>query len=77
MNETLTPIEAGLYLNVHVRTIYRLAKNGLIPVCKVGGHWRFSKAALDGWLSEDSAQKRGRDKPREPQIHIKLLQVTT
>ena len=50
MNETLTPIEAGLYLNLHVRTIYRLAKNGLIPVSKVGRRWRFKKAALEEWL---------------------------
>jgi|APFre7841882654_1041346.scaffolds.fasta_scaffold519553_1 hypothetical protein len=28
MNEILTPIEAGEYLNVHVRTIYRLGKSG-------------------------------------------------
>ncbi len=44
MNETLTPIEAGLYLNLHVRTIHRLAKNGLIPALKVGRRWRFKKA---------------------------------
>ena len=51
MNETLTPIEAGLHLNPHVRTIYRLAKNGLIPALKVGRRWRFKKATLDEWLS--------------------------
>lgn len=78
MNEILTPIEAGLYLNVHVRTIYRLAGDGRIPASKVGGRWRFSKAAaLDQWFLEDSAQKRERDKPRGPQIDIKLLQVST
>jgi excisionase family DNA binding protein len=77
MKEVMTPREAAEYLNIHVRTIYRLAKNGMIPVCKVGGHWRFSKAALDEWLSEDSAQKRERNKPHGPQIDIKLLQVST
>jgi len=38
-------------LSVHVRTIYRLAKNGEIPGRKVGGSWRFKKNALDEWLS--------------------------
>jgi excisionase family DNA binding protein len=38
MNDIPTPIELGLYLNVHIRTIYRLAKNGLIPASKVGLH---------------------------------------
>jgi excisionase family DNA binding protein len=66
MNEILTPKEAGLYLNVHVRTIYRLAKEGRIPFCKVGGRWRFSKAALEEWFLEDNVQKRGCNKPREP-----------
>jgi excisionase family DNA binding protein len=51
VNKTLTPIEAGLYLNLHVRTISRLAKKGLIPALKVGRRWRFKRATLDEWLS--------------------------
>ena len=49
--EILTPREAAEYLSIHVRTIYRLAKNGDIPGRKVGGSWRFKKDALDEWLS--------------------------
>jgi excisionase family DNA binding protein len=49
--EIMTPREAAEYLSVHVRTIYRLAKNGNIPGRKVGGSWRFKKDALDEWLS--------------------------
>lgn len=51
MKEIMTPREAAAYLSVHVRTIYRLAKNGEIPGRKVGGSWRFKKTALDEWLS--------------------------
>ncbi len=51
MKEILTPREAAEYLSVHVRTIYRLAKNGEIPGRKVGGRWRFKKDVLDKWLS--------------------------
>jgi len=51
MKEILTPREAAEYLSVHVRTIYRLAKNGAIPGRKVGGSWRFKKDALDEWFS--------------------------
>jgi excisionase family DNA binding protein len=51
VREILTPREAAEYLSVHVRTIYRLAKNGDIPGRKVGGSWRFKKNALDEWLS--------------------------
>ena len=57
MRETMTPREAAEYLNIHVRTIYRLAKNGLIPASKVGGRWRLKKATLDEWLLEDRVQR--------------------
>jgi excisionase family DNA binding protein len=60
MNEILTPIEAGLYLNLHVRTIYRLAKKGKIPGCKVGGRWRFKKATIDEWLSSKKTVPTGK-----------------
>lgn len=58
MKEVLTPREAAEYLNVHIRTIYRLAKNGEIPGRKVGGSWRFKKNVLDELLS-------GRENPTE------------
>ncbi len=58
MKEVLTPREAAEYLNVHIRTIYRLAKNGEIPGRKVGGSWRFKKNILDELLS-------GRENPTE------------
>ncbi len=49
--EILTPREAAEYLSIHVRTVYRLVKNGDIPGRKIGGSWRFKKEALDEWLS--------------------------
>ena len=53
MDETLTPIEAGLYLGLHVRTISRLAKKGLIPALRVGRRWRIKKDALQEWFLGD------------------------
>jgi excisionase family DNA binding protein len=59
--EIMTPREAADYLSIHVRTIYRLAKNGEIPGRKVGGSWRFKKGALDEWLSwRESPSLRGK-----------------
>ena len=60
MKEIMIPREAAEYLSVHVRTIYRLAKNGEIPGRKLGGSWRFKKDALDEWLS-------GRENPSSDQ----------
>ncbi len=54
MKEILTPTEAGLYLRLHVRTIYRLADDGSIPAFKVGRRWRFRKAALEQWLLRET-----------------------
>jgi excisionase family DNA binding protein len=51
VREILTPREAAQYLSVHVRTIYRLVKQGEIPGRKIGGSWRFKKETLDEWLS--------------------------
>lgn len=59
--DIMTPREAADYLSVHVRTIYRLAKNGEIPGRKVGGSWRFKKGALDEWLSwKESPSTKGK-----------------
>ena len=59
VREIMTPREAAEYLSIHVRTIYRLVKNGEIPCRKVGGSWRFKKDALDEWLSgKDSLDQR-------------------
>ena len=51
MKEIMTPRDAAGYLSIHVRTIYRLVKEGKIPGRKVGGGWRFKKDVLDEWLS--------------------------
>jgi len=51
LRDVMTPREAAQYLSVHVRTIYRLARDGEIPGRKVGGSWRFRKDTLDQWLS--------------------------
>lgn len=44
------------YLKVTERTIYRLAAAKKIPAFKVGGSWRFSRADIDLWISEQSAK---------------------
>jgi excisionase family DNA binding protein len=51
LKDVLTPVEAAHYLSLHIRTLYRLARNGEIPGRKVGGSWRFKKDTLDEWLS--------------------------
>ncbi len=46
----LTTGEVLEYLQVNLRTIYRLIKAGKIPAVRVGRQWRFRKHDLDAWL---------------------------
>jgi excisionase family DNA binding protein len=50
-NDTfLTTEEVLEYLQVNLRTIYRLIKAGKIPAVRVGRQWRFRKRDIDNWL---------------------------
>ena len=43
MEQILTASQVADLLQVHLRTVYKLARKGLIPGRKFGGGWRFSK----------------------------------
>ena len=58
MDETfLTTDEVIDYLQVNLRTVYRLIKAGKLPAVRVGRQWRFRKRDIDAWL--DSQRGRG------------------
>jgi excisionase family DNA binding protein len=46
----LTTEEVLEYLQVNLRTVYRLIKAGRIPAVRVGRQWRFRKGDIDAWL---------------------------
>lgn len=49
--EVLTADEAALLLRLDAPTLVDLAQTGQVPGRKVGNQWRFSRAALLGWLT--------------------------
>jgi excisionase family DNA binding protein len=68
----LTTSEVLEYLQVNLRTVYRLLKAGKIPAVRVGRQWRFRRADLDLWLdlqrggarpADGSAPQAGREAP--------------
>jgi excisionase family DNA binding protein len=66
MDETfLTTEEVLEYLQVNLRTVYRLIKAGKIPAVRVGRQWRFRKRDIDAWL--DSQRLRGGSRAPAPQ----------
>jgi excisionase family DNA binding protein len=46
----LTTEEVLEYLQVNLRTVYRLIKAGRIPAVRVGRQWRFRRRDIDAWL---------------------------
>lgn len=54
----LTTEEVLEYLQVNLRTVYRLIKAGRIPAVRVGRQWRFRKRDIDAWLESQ--------RPRNP-----------
>ena len=43
LEEILTPAEVAAILRIHVRTVYKLVEEGVIPGNRIGRSWRFSK----------------------------------
>jgi excisionase family DNA binding protein len=52
----LTTEEVLEYLQVNLRTVYRLIKAGKIPAVRVGRQWRFRKRDIDAWLDTQRTQ---------------------
>jgi excisionase family DNA binding protein len=51
----MTTEEVLEYLQVNLRTVYRLIKAGKIPAVRVGRQWRFRKRDIDAWLEGQRA----------------------
>jgi len=55
----LTTEEVLDYLQVNLRTVYRLIKAGKIPAVRVGRQWRFRKRDIDAWLESSRPSSGG------------------
>ena len=69
MDESFLTTEEVLdYLQVNLRTVYRLIKAGKIPAVRVGRQWRFRKRDIDAWLESQRprAQRPSPAAPRGP-----------
>jgi excisionase family DNA binding protein len=56
----LTTDDVLEYLQVNLRTVYRLIKAGKIPAVRVGRQWRFRKGDIDAWLDNQRQRAGGR-----------------
>jgi excisionase family DNA binding protein len=67
-DQFLTTEEVLDYLQINVRTVYRLLKARQIPAVRVGRQWRFRRSDLDAWLAARAAN--GRDPLMRPRILV-------
>lgn len=51
----LTTDEVLAYLQVNLRTVYRLIDAGKLPAVRVGRQWRFRRRDIDAWLDQQRA----------------------
>jgi excisionase family DNA binding protein len=58
MEDTFLTTEEVLdYLQVNLRTVYRLIRAGKIPAVRVGRQWRVRRADLDAWLDSQRSRR--------------------
>lgn len=65
----LTTEEVLEYLQVNLRTVYRLIKAGKIPAVRVGRQWRFRKGDIDAWLDNQRPRASARSAHLVPAPH--------
>lgn len=56
--EIMNAEQAGQFLQIEAATVIELADEGQLPGRKLGGSWRFSRAALVAWLSAEPKRAR-------------------
>lgn len=48
--EIMTAREVAGYLNIHLLTVHKYAREGKIPAFKIGNDWRFHKKYIEKWI---------------------------
>ena len=50
----MTVKDVAEYLRMSEAKVYKLVKEGVLPVVRIGKTWRFRKDLLDAWLEQSS-----------------------
>jgi len=61
-DEILTIRDVAALLKIGEKTAYTMAQDGDLPGFKIRGQWRFRRADLDAWISEQVEQARAESK---------------
>lgn len=63
----LTTEEVLEYLQINLRTVYRLIDAGQLPAVRVGRQWRFRRADIDAWLDTQRPHRPAATAPAAPE----------
>lgn len=50
--------EAAALLQIHPKTLQKMAREGTVPAFRIGDLWRFRASALDAWLRSGVSSNR-------------------
>ena len=50
--------EAAALLQIHPKTLQKMAREGVVPAFRIGDLWRFRASALDAWLRSGVSSNR-------------------
>ena len=56
MDEIMTPSEVAELFKIHVKTVYKLARQGALSGVRVGRSWRFSRARVLDLLAKQQSK---------------------
>jgi excisionase family DNA binding protein len=55
--QVLNTDEAAALLQIHPKTLQRMARQGIVPAFRIGDLWRFRASSLDQWLRSGLCSK--------------------
>ena len=56
MSDILPLAEVAEYLQISMKTAYRMARSGDLPAFKAGKQWRVARAELGAWVARRSGE---------------------
>jgi excisionase family DNA binding protein len=66
--EIMTAKDVAEYLNLHLLTVHKYARQGKIPAFKIGTDWRFHKKYIERWIKEKLAYNLQGKERRRPAL---------
>jgi excisionase family DNA binding protein len=65
MHEVITPAEVAVLLQIHVKTVYRLVRQGVLPGRQIGRRWRFRRTEILALVSNNWQAPGDNGEPRQ------------